>query len=185
MGFISIFIIALSLAMDAFAVSISNGISVKGFNKLTSVKQGVYFGVFQFGMTFLGYLLGSSIKGYIEAVDHWIAFGLLAAIGVNMIRESLGNDEEVAVTVLTNKKLVLQAIATSIDALAVGIGFAVLEVDIIFACTIIGIVAFVISFLGGTVGKRLGEMFSRHAGILGGVVLIGIGIKILIEHILL
>ena len=186
MGFISVFLIAVSLAMDAFAVSISNGISVKGFNKLTSVKQGTYFGCFQFFMTLGGWLLGSSIKDYIEAFDHWIAFGLLMIIGVNMIRESFkGEDGGESGFKLTNKRLLLQAVATSIDALAVGIGFAMLEVDILFASFVIGIVAFIISFIGGVAGRGLGDILSKRAGILGGIILIGIGIKILAEHILL
>ena len=186
MGFISVFLIAVSLAMDAFAVSISNGISVKGFNKLMSVKQSTYFGCFQFFMTFGGWLLGSSIKDYIEAFDHWIAFGLLMIIGVNMIRESLkGEEDGESGFALTNKRLLLQAVATSIDALAVGIGFAMLDADILFASFVIGIVAFAISFIGGAAGRRLGDILSKRAGILGGIILIGIGIKILAEHILL
>lgn len=184
MGFISVFLIAVSLAMDAFAVSISNGISVNGFNKLTAVKQGLYFGFFQFFMTFGGWFLGSSIKGYIEAFDHWIAFGLLMIIGINMIRESVkgGDESEQSGMTLTCGRLLLQAIATSIDALAVGIGFAVLQVDILFASAIIGAVAFIFSFIGGIAGRRLGDILSQKAGILGGIILVCIGIKILIEH---
>ena len=184
MGFSMIFLIAVSLAMDAFAVSISNGVSVKGFGKRHAVKQGLYFGGFQFMMPVIGWFLGNSVKSYIEAVDHWIAFGLLAIIGINMIRESLGeDDEDEATTELSPKVLVLQAIATSIDALAVGISFAVLSVNIIQAAAIIGVVAFCFGFAGGVLGKRIGGLLQGKAEIVGGVVLILIGIKILIEHL--
>lgn len=121
MEFVTIFLIAVSLAMDAFAVSISNGVSVKGFGKKEAATQGLYFGGFQFLMPVIGWFLGSSVKTYIESVDHWIAFVLLAIIGGNMIRESFGDDEEESgQSALTAKVLLLQAVATSIDALAGG-----------------------------------------------------------------
>lgn len=179
-----IFLIAVSLAMDAFAVSISNGVSVKGFGKSHAIKQGLYFGVFQFLMPLIGWVLGSSVKSYIEAVDHWIAFGLLAIIGVNMIRESLSEeDDEEEATELSPKVLVLQAIATSIDALAVGISFAVLSVNIVQAAVIIGVVAFVFGVAGGILGKKIGGLLQSKAELAGGVVLILIGCKILVEHL--
>lgn len=184
MDFGMIFLIAVSLAMDAFAVSISNGVSVKSFGKGHAVKQGIYFGGFQFMMPVIGWVLGSSVKSYIEAVDHWIAFGLLAVIGFNMIRESLSeDDEEEGTTELSVKVLVLQAIATSIDALAVGISFAVLSVNIIHAAAIIGIVAFCFGVAGGVLGKKIGGLLQNKAELAGGVVLILIGGKILIEHL--
>ena len=145
MEFVTIFLIAVSLAMDAFAVSISNGVSVKGFGKKEAATQGLYFGGFQFLMPVIGWFLGSSVKTYIESVDHWIAFVLLAIIGGNMIRESFGDDEEESgQSALTAKVLLLQAVATSIDALAVGISFAILDVNIWWAAGIIGVVSFVL-----------------------------------------
>ena len=182
--FFSIFFIAVGLAMDAFAVSVSNGVSVRGFGVKESALQGFYFGVFQFLMPVIGYLLGSTVQAYIEAVDHWIAFGLLAAIGINMIRESRGEEEKVN-CVLTPKVLLVQAIATSIDALAVGMSFALLKVDIFFAAGVIGVVAFVISFIGGTLGKKLGDMLQSKAELAGGLILICTGLKILVEHLFL
>lgn len=186
MEIISIMLIAVSLAMDAFAVSISNGISVTGFKQKHAIKQGIFFGGFQFIMPVLGWVLGSSVKVYIEAVDHWIAFLLLFAIGFNMIKESLSNDDdEEVVCCLTNTKLIWQAIATSIDALAIGISLAILNVNIIMAATIIGVVAFGFGVAGGVLGKRLGNVFQQKAEIAGGIVLICIGLKILVEHIFL
>lgn len=189
MGFATIFLIAVSLAMDAFAVSISNGIAVKNFSLKNGIVVAAYFGAFQFFMPVIGWMLGLSVKSYIEAFDHWIAFGLLLIIGGNMIKEALSNEDDKtegassAEAFLSGKRLVFQAIATSIDALAVGISFAVLEVNIWFSSAVIGIVAFVISLFGGCLGKRLGLMFKDKAELFGGVILIGIGAKILMEHI--
>ena len=182
MEVMTIFLIALSLAMDAFAVSIANGVSVIHFGKKEAIKQGIYFGLFQFLMPLLGWLLGISVKNAMEAIDHWIAFFLLALIGGSMIWESLRKEEQKNITVLTNKNLVLQAIATSIDALAIGVSFAILEVHIVFASAVIGVVAFVLSYIGGILGKYLGEFLQKKASIAGGIVLIVVGFKILLEH---
>ena len=171
MEFVTIFLIAVSLAMDAFAVSISNGVSVKGFGKKEAATQGLYFGGFQFLMPVIGWFLGSSVKTYIESVDHWIAFVLLAIIGGNMIRESFGDDEEESgQSALTAKVLLLQAI---------------LDVNIWWAAGIIGVVSFVLSFIGGMLGKGLGNFLQAKAEFAGGAVLIIIGIKILVERIFL
>ncbi len=185
MDYITIFIIAVSLAMDAFAVSIANGACVTGFCKKNALQQGIYFGGFQFLMPLLGWLLGTSVKDYIEAIDHWIAFGLLALIGGNMILESLKKQQQQTQcdVVLTTKALVLQAIATSIDALAVGISFAILDVHIVAAAAIIGAVAFIISYMGGILGTGLGQFLEKKTTFLGGLVLIAIGFKIVFEHI--
>lgn len=181
-----VFIIALSLAMDAFAVSVTNGICVTHFGNGDAVRQGLYFGAFQFIMPIIGWYLGSSVQSYIEAVDHWIAFLLLGIIGGNMIRESLKREENPIdcplCAVLTKKSLTLQAIATSIDALAVGISFAILDVDIVSAAAMIGIVAFVLSYIGGMAGSKLGDVFQKKTEILGGLLLIIIGAKIWAEH---
>ncbi|MGL4791449.1 MAG: manganese efflux pump MntP family protein [Anaerotignaceae bacterium] len=186
MGFISVFLIAVGLAMDAFAVSVSNGIAIKKFRVSDGIKMGMFFGVFQFLMPIIGWLLGSSVRVYIEAFDHWIAFGLLGIIGGNMIKEAMSDEEEEEEKefVLSPKKLTVQAVATSIDALAVGISFAVLDVDIVSSATIIGVVCFVISFIGADLGKKLGGLFKERAEIVGGIILICIGLKILLEHIL-
>ena len=188
MGIITVFLIAVSLAMDAFAVSVSNGIALKNFRVSDGMKMGVFFGLFQCIMPIVGWILGNSVRVYIEAVDHWIAFILLLLIGGNMVKESLSKDDDEEDCkcdfILTNKKLFLQAIATSIDALAVGISFAMLKVDIIGASIIIGLVCFTISFAGGSLGKKLGEVFEERAEFLGGMVLIAIGAKILAEHLL-
>lgn len=186
MGISAILLIAVSLAMDAFAVSISNGVCIRGFGKKDAVRQAIFFGGFQFLMPILGWVLGSSVKVYIEAFDHWIAFILLLLIGVNMIHESLkgeeGKNEECCL--LTNRVLFIQAVATSIDALAVGISFAILNVNILQAGIIIGVVSFIISCIGAFAGKCLGDKMQSKAEVLGGIVLILIGTKILIEHML-
>ena len=189
MGFLSVFLIAISLAVDAFAVSVTNGICVKNFGVKNAVKCAIYFGVFQFVMPVTGYTLGCGFEGLIKAYDHWVAFGLLSIIGLNMIYESF--KEECAETInntaenyLTVPRLITQAIATSIDALAVGISFAVSGTQNIFANSfVIGIVAFIFSYIGGIFGKKIGGVFQSYAGRIGGVVLICIGVKIVLEHI--
>ena len=189
MGIAEIFLTALSLAMDAFAVSVTNGAAVADFKKRYAVKMGLYFGVFQFVMPLVGYALGSSFRRYIEAFDHWIAFGLLALIGGNMIREALaGSDEaggqKTAAEALNARMLAVQAVATSIDALAVGISFSLLPgVNMWLSCSIIGIVAFVLSFAGGIMGRGIGGFLKDKAELAGGIALVGIGLKILIEHL--
>lgn len=175
--------IAIGLAMDAFAVAISNGVSVKPFGVKESVQQGLYFGGFQFLMPLIGWFLGSRVKEYIAAFDHWIAFVLLVFIGGNMIKESFEKEETQQKTGLDTHILFLQAIATSIDALAVGIGFAILDVDIVKAAVTIGMISFGIAVLGGMLGKYLGNFLQTKAEFAGGLVLVGIGLKILIEHL--
>ena len=184
-GLIETFLIAVSLALDAFAVSVSSGISVPGFNWRHGVKMGAYFGAFQFFMPLLGWALGSSVSSYIEAVDHWIAFGLLALIGGRMVWGALhgGEDADGDASDLSHRRLLLLAIATSIDALAVGVSMAFMEVDILASAAVIGVVAFALSLVGGLAGRRLGELFQQRAELVGGLVLIGIGAKILIEHL--
>ena len=184
MGLVSIVMIAISLAMDAFAVSIANGVSVKHFSLKDATKQGLYFGGFQFAMPMIGWILGTSVKDNIEAVDHWIAFGLLLVIGVNMIVGSLQKDgsNETDSEAISVKTLLLQAVATSIDALAVGISFALLDVNILWASIVIGVVAFVAAVIGGLLGNSLGGFLGKKAEFAGGVVLILIGLKILLEQ---
>ena len=192
---VEIFLIAVSLALDAFAVSVSSGIAVKGFSWCQAVKMGCYFGGFQFAMPVIGYLLGSSVSAYISAFDHWIAFALLAVIGGNMVRGALGGgDEEEGPTELTARRLTVLAVATSIDALAVGVSLAFAGivllpgesdwVNMLLSAAVIGVVAFALSVAGGLLGKRLGGLFQKRAELVGGLVLIGIGVKILLEHLL-
>lgn len=190
MGYIAVLLIALSLAVDAFAVSVTNGIVVSDFRRRHAAKVGLYFGFFQFVMPLIGYALGSGFERIIEAYDHWIAFLLLGIIGGNMIVESFKQEEaenlgNTAKEFLNPARLITQAIATSIDALAVGISFAVTKTqNILTNALIIGVVAFVCSFIGGIFGKKIGSVFRRYAGRIGGIVLIGIGVKILLEHLL-
>lgn len=186
-GFVvEVFLIAVSLALDAFAVSVSSGISIKGFCWKHAVKMGVYFGLFQFAMPLIGWLLGSSVSQYIEAVDHWIAFGLLVLIGARMVwgalRRSCGEEAETAGE-LTARRLIVLAIATSIDALAIGVSMAFMDINILLSAGVIGVVAFALSIVGGLLGKRLGCLFQRRAEVVGGMVLILIGGKILLEHL--
>lgn len=181
---VEVLLIAVSLAMDAFAVSVSSGVSVRGFGPAQAVKMGLWFGFFQFAMPLLGWALGSGVSGYIEAVDHWLAFGLLAFIGARMVWEAVSSPCGAEVPAdLTPRRLAGLALATSIDALAVGVTLAFVDADILFACAVIGAVAFVLSVLGGLLGRRLGCLFRRRAEVLGGLVLVGIGAKILMEHL--
>ena len=183
---IEIVLIAVSLALDAFAVSVSSGISVPGFGPRQAVKMGGWFGAFQFLMPLAGWLLGSSVSTYNEAVDHWVAFALLALIGGRMaygaVRKGCG-DDAVATADLSAARLATLAVATSIDALAVGVSMAFMSVNILTSAFIIGIVAFCLSVVGGLVGRRLGCLFQRRAELVGGLVLVAIGLKILMEHL--
>lgn len=187
MSYITIFFIALSLAMDAFAVSISNGLMLPQIKLRHAVIFGAFFGIFQFAMPLIGYFCGTRFSQYIVSFDHWIAFVLLAVIGANMIKESFGDSEDNIrneKNIMAFSNLTMLAIATSIDALAVGVTFAMVgNVNIIIAAVIIGIVAFVLSFIGVMLGKKIGTMFQSYAERVGGIVLICIGVKILIEHL--
>ena len=181
---LEIFLIAVSLALDAFAVSVSSGISIPGFGVKQAARMGLWFGAFQFMMPVAGWLLGSSVSQYIETVDHWVAFALLAVIGGRMAWGSLrGGEEDEAPADLSARRLCLLAIATSIDALAVGVSMAFMAVPVLASAAVIGVVAFALSLAGGLAGKRLGALFQRRAELAGGLVLIAIGVKILIEHL--
>lgn len=185
MDFISVFFIGLGLAMDAFAVSIAKGMSLKQEAlKKYAFKLAFFFGLFQAGMPVIGYFCGSRFASYIQSIDHWIAFILLSIIGINMIKESFEEKEEdQTITSISYKDIILLAIATSIDALAIGVSFAFLNVDIIYAALIIGITTFILCVFAVFAGKKLGTIFQKYAEILGGSILILLGIKILIEHL--
>lgn len=184
MSLLSIFMIGVGLSMDAFAVSIAKGMTMKKQDVgKYAIVLGFFFGLFQAGMPLLGWWIGSYFQQLIESIDHWIAFGLLGIIGLNMIRESIKGEEDDENRPLTLSSIIVLAIATSIDALAVGISFAFLQVNIWFAISIIGITTFILSFIAVYIGNRLGGVLEKYAGILGGIILIGIGTKILIEHL--
>lgn len=168
--------------MDAFAVSICKGLSVGKIKPKHMLSVGIWFGGFQALMPFLGFLLGSTFEQYITSIDHWVAFVLLLIIGCNMIKESRSNENDQDAS-FAFKEMLLLAIATSIDALAVGVTFAFLKVDIILAITLIGITTFVFSAAGIKIGSVFGAKYKSKAELFGGVVLVFIGFKILIEHL--
>lgn len=183
MSFWDIFLIGIALSMDAFAVSICKGLSVEKAKPSQALTVGAYFGIFQALMPTLGYFLGARFEKFITSIDHWIAFGLLAIIGANMIREALGKKEEHLNGDFSFKAMLPLAIATSIDALAVGITFAFLSVNIFSAAALIGVTTFVISAAGLYVGNIFGAKYKKKAELAGGIVLILIGLKILLEHL--
>ncbi len=183
MGFAGLLFLAVGLSMDAFAVSVCKGLSIRGLMPRHAVIVGLWFGAFQALMPAVGWLLGASFADKIAAVDHWIAFVLLALIGGNMIREALGKEEEDCDPSLAPLTMLLLAVATSIDALAVGVTFAFLRVDILPAVTLIGVCTFLISAVGVKVGNVFGTRYKSKAELFGGAVLILIGLKILLEHL--
>ena len=186
---ITLFLLGVGLAMDAFAVAICKGLSMKKVKTKNAIIVGLFFGGFQAFMPFLGWLLGSQFEQYIVSVDHWIAFGLLGIIGGKMLYEAIKGEEEcdhehsIKEEILDIKELFILAIATSIDALAVGITFAFLKYPVGLSVTIIGITTFVISVAGVYIGNFFGEKFKKKAEIAGGIILVGIGVKILLEHL--
>lgn len=169
--------------MDAFAVSVCKGLAMPKCTFKKAAIVGLWFGGFQALMPAIGYILGAQFQEAIASIDHWIAFVLLALIGGNMIHEALDNDEEEADASLDVKTMFLLAVATSIDALAIGITFAFLKVNIIPAVCFIGIVTFIISFAGVKIGNVFGVRYKNKAEIVGGVILILLGLKILLEHL--
>lgn len=181
MGLFELFLIAVGLSMDAFAVSVCKGLATKQVRASHMLCVGLWFGVFQALMPLIGYFLGLNFQSMIESVDHWIAFLLLAAIGVGMIVESRKMEPEDAC--YGAKAMFPLAVATSIDALAVGISFAVLDVDIVFSVASIGICTFFISAFGLKIGAVFGSRFKGKAEAMGGIILILIGLKILLEHL--
>lgn len=183
MGLIELFLIAVGLSMDAFAVSVCKGLAMPKCTFKKAAIVGLWFGGFQALMPAIGYILGAQFQEAIASIGHWIAFVLLALIGGNMIHEALDNDEEEADASLDVKTMFLLAVATSIDALAIGITFAFLKVNIIPAVCFIGIVTFIISFAGVKIGNVFGARYKNKAEIVGGIILILLGLKILLEHL--
>ncbi|MCI8376353.1 MAG: manganese efflux pump [Lachnospiraceae bacterium] len=190
MSLIELFILAVGLSMDAFAVSICKGLCVPKAGIRECATAGIYFGGFQAFMPFLGFLLGVQFKEYITSIDHWIAFILLGIIGINMIREARGNEEDCEACATDSgqnpfsfKAMLPLAIATSIDALAVGVTLAFLKVELLPAITFIGVITFLISAAGIRIGNLFGSRWKSKAELAGGIILICMGMKILLEHL--
>lgn len=192
MSFVEILLIGIGLSMDAFSVSISKGLTTKKFSWKVALTCGLWFGVFQALMPIIGYFLGAQFEQFITSVDHWIAFGLLFLIGANLIREALSKKTENGErrtenlplsTFRSQLQMFPLAIATSIDALAVGISFACIQVQLWSSVLIIGVTTFLFSVLGVKIGNVFGSRFEKGAGVLGGIILILIGLKILLEHL--
>ena len=193
MSFIALIFTGFALSMDAFAVSITKGMTIKNLKKSTAVKMALAFGIFQGGMPLLGWALGISFESYIKSIDHWIAFILLGFIGFNMIKgffddrkekdaSSLEFSSTTDIDDLSNKEIIMLAVATSIDALAVGISFAFLNVNIILAASIICIITFLVCVVGVFVGNKVGDIFNGYAELVCGIILILIGFNIFNEH---
>ena len=181
---LTVFFIAIGLAMDALAVSVGKGITLKGNKLRNAAELAICFGVFQFVMPVLGYYCGTSFSNLISAFDHWVAFLLLTLIGGKMLWEALKKEkEEEKDERISFKMLMLLSLATSIDALAVGVSFAMLNTPIFVPSIVIGVVCFILSFTGYFAGRKLGHLFEKRFEFLGGVILVGIGIKILVEHL--
>ena len=183
MNLFTLFVTAVGLSMDAFAVSICKGLAMKKISMKKAFIVCLLFGSFQAFMPFIGYLLGSQFKQYVEAIDHWIAFVLLALIGANMVKEALSKGEEKADDSLDVKTMLLLAVATSIDALAVGVTYAFLQVSILPAVSFIGVITFMLSAVGVKIGNVFGIKYKSKAELTGGVILILMGSKILLEHL--
>lgn len=183
MGIVELFVLAVGLSMDAFAVSICKGLAMREAKPKSMAIVGLWFGGFQALMPLIGYAVGVQFSEAIQAIDHWLAFLLLAAIGGNMVKEALSKEEETGDASLAPKAMVLLALATSIDALAVGVSFAFLSVDILPAVSFIGVVTFCLSAAGVKVGSIFGSKYKSRAELLGGCILILLGLKILLEHL--
>lgn len=182
MGIFELLLLSIGLGMDAFAVAVCKGISMKKIIWKKAIIIGLYFGFFQAFMPVIGFALGTTFESFITNIDHWVAFALLTIIGSNMIKEAFSQEES------TNddtsfKVMIILAIATSIDALTVGITFAFLEVNLLLAVSLIGIITFILSVIGTKIGNRFGIKYKNKAEIIGGIILILLGIKILLEHL--
>ena len=182
MGVLELILIAVGLAMDAFAVSVCKGLSMSKMEWKKAVVIGLYFGGFQALMPLIGYVLGVGFEDKIKSLDHWIAFILLVFIGINMIKEAFETKEE-SNDKIDFKTMIILAIATSIDALAVGVTFAFLNVNIMLAISLIGIITFIISMIGVKIGNVFGDKYETKAELAGGFILIFLGVKILLEHL--
>ena len=183
MSTLALFFLAIGLSMDAFAVAVCKGLAMTQITLKKAIIVGLWFGIFQAGMPVIGYVLGSGFQKQISSIDHWIAFILLALIGANMIREALSKTEEEADASLSFKNMLILAVATSIDALAIGITFAFLNVNLPKAIILIGITTFILSIIGVKIGNIFGTKYQSKAEFAGGIILIILGLKILLEHL--
>ena len=183
MGVLELVLLSIGLGMDAFAVSVCKGISMKKMNWKKAIIIGLYFGGFQALMPVIGYYLGSAFESLITNVDHWIAFILLGIIGGKMIKDSFGDESENCNDDVSFKTMFVLAVATSIDALAIGITFAFLNVNLGLAVSLIGIITFILAVAGTKIGNRFGDKYEKKAEFVGGVILILLGVKILLEHL--
>lgn len=183
MSTLALFFLAIGLSMDAFAVAVCKGLAMTQITLKKAIIVGLWFGIFQAGMPVIGYVLGSGFQKQISSIDHWIAFILLALIGANMIREALSKTEEEADASLSFKNMLILAVATSIDALAIGITFAFLTVNLPKAIILIGITTFILSIIGVKIGNIFGTKYQSKAEFAGGIILIILGLKILLEHL--
>ena len=183
MGVIELILISVGLAMDAFAVSLGKGLTVCNVRPRYALSAGLWFGGFQALMPIIGYFLGHSFAGVVTSVDHWIAFALLVLIGGNMLREAIWGDDEQQDGDFAPRKMFVMAVATSIDALAIGVSMAFLSVNIWLAAFIIGVTTFLFSACGVLLGRLFGARLGSKSGLVGGLVLVCIGVKILVEHL--
>lgn len=183
MGAIEILLISIGLAMDAFAVSVCKGLAMKKMSWKKAILIGLYFGIFQAVMPVIGYFLGTTFERFITNVDHWVAFILLVGIGINMVKEAFDKESENRNDNVDMKTMLVLSIATSIDALAIGITFACLKIHIVMPVITIGLITFIISVIGVKIGNQFGDKYGKKAEIMGGVILILLGIKILLEHL--
>ncbi len=184
MSYLDLIVTAIALSMDAFAVAIGKGLSAQRVRVRHGLIVGAYFGGFQALMPLIGFLLASGFANYIRTVDHWIAFALLALIGANMIREALSTDEEEVNASFALRTMLPLALATSIDALATGVSFAVTGTNIWIAISIVGTTTFAFSMVGVKIGSIFGAKYQKKAELVGGIILIALGVKILIEHLI-
>ena len=183
MGIIELVILGIGLAMDAFAVAVCKGLAMPKMNWKNASIIGIYFGIFQGLMPLLGYLLGVNFQEKICSIDHWIAFILLGIIGLNMLKEAISKEDDKQNDSIKFKDMLILAVATSIDALAVGITFAFLKVNVLLAISLIGIITFAISVAGVKIGNVFGDKYEKKAEFAGGLILVLLGTKILLEHI--
>ena len=184
MGFAELLLLGVGLSMDAFAVSVCKGLAMKKATLKAELTCGVWFGGFQALMPLIGFYLGTLFAEAIQAFDHWVAFGLLALIGGNMLKEAFGAEEECPCADLSVRTMFLMAVATSIDALAVGISLAMVgDVNIWAAVSLIGVTTFALSVVGVAVGNVFGSRYEKKAEMAGGIILIALGVKILLEHL--
>lgn len=183
MGIIELLLLGIGLAMDAFAVSICKGLSMKKMNWKSAIIIALYFGMFQAVMPIIGYILGNAFESFVTSIDHWIAFILLCFIGGSMIKESFDSEDENKNDKVDFKTMIVLATATSIDALTIGITFAFLDVNIVLAVTIIGIITFMLAIIGVKIGNKFGDKYQNKAEFFGGLILILLGLKVLLEHL--